>query len=181
MKSILSVKDEHGKDRNVPVRDAPSGEAPGAFRYLAFGRVIIAARQRSGSQQRDTMRSPRARSTWWEIAIRQFRSAFIYLLLVAAAIVFAMGEYFDAGIILGFVIVNAALGFYQEYKSEQALRALQQFITPQVQGETGLALAYDRFPEPGAGRYHQARDRRCRAGRCPDPQHRITWSSMRRR
>jgi Ca2+-transporting ATPase len=69
---------------------------------------------------------------WWEIAIRQFKSAFIYLLLIAAAIVFAIGEYLDAGIILGFVIINAALGFYQEYKSEQALRALQQFITPKA-------------------------------------------------
>jgi magnesium-transporting ATPase (P-type) len=52
----------------------------------------------------------------WEIAIRQFKSAFIYLLLIAAAIVFAIGEYLDAGIILGFVLVNAALGFYQGYK-----------------------------------------------------------------
>jgi magnesium-transporting ATPase (P-type) len=67
---------------------------------------------------------------WWEIAIRQFKSAFIYLLLIAAAIVFAIGEYLDAGIILCFVIINAALGFYQEYKSELSLRALQQFITP---------------------------------------------------
>jgi len=70
---------------------------------------------------------------WWEIAIRQFRSAFIYLLLIAAAIVFAVGEYIDAGVILGFVIINAALGFYLEYKSEQSLRALQQFITLRTQ------------------------------------------------
>jgi Mg2+-importing ATPase len=69
---------------------------------------------------------------WWEIALRQFRSAFIYLLLIAAAIVFAIGEYLDAGIILGFVVINAALGFYQEYKSEQALRVLQQYITPKA-------------------------------------------------
>jgi P-type Mg2+ transporter len=69
---------------------------------------------------------------WWEIALRQFKSAFIYLLLIAAAIVFVIGEYIDAGIILAFVIINAALGFYQEYKSEQALRALQQFITPKA-------------------------------------------------
>jgi len=66
---------------------------------------------------------------WWEIAIRQFKSAFIYLLLVAAAIVFVIGEYLDAGVILSFVIINVALGFYLEYKSEQSLRALQQFIT----------------------------------------------------
>lgn len=66
---------------------------------------------------------------WWEIAVRQFKSAFIYLLLIAAAIVLVIGEYLDAGIILGFVIINAALGFYLEYKSDQALRALQQFIT----------------------------------------------------
>jgi Mg2+-importing ATPase len=69
---------------------------------------------------------------WWEIAIRQFKSAFIYLLLIAAAIVFAVGEYLDACVILGFVIINAALGFYQEYKSEQSLRVLQQYITPKA-------------------------------------------------
>jgi Mg2+-importing ATPase len=69
---------------------------------------------------------------WWEIALRQFKSAFIYLLLIAAAIVFAIGEYLDAGIILLFVSINAALGFYQEYKSEQALRVLQQYITPKA-------------------------------------------------
>jgi len=69
---------------------------------------------------------------WWEIALRQFKSAFIYLLLIAAAIVFAIGEYLDAGIILLFVSINAALGFYQEYKSEQALRVLQQYITPKT-------------------------------------------------
>jgi P-type Mg2+ transporter len=65
----------------------------------------------------------------WEIALRQFRSAFIYLLLIAVAIVFVIGEYLDAGIILLFVLINAALGFTLEYKSDQALRALRQFIT----------------------------------------------------
>lgn len=67
---------------------------------------------------------------WWEIALRQFRSAFIYLLLVAALIVLVIGEYIDAAVIIGFVIINAALGFYQEYRSEQSLRALQQYIRP---------------------------------------------------
>jgi Mg2+-importing ATPase len=67
---------------------------------------------------------------WWEIAARQFKSAFIYLLLAAAAIVLLVGEYLDAGVILCFVFINAALGFIQEFKSEQSLRALQQYVRP---------------------------------------------------
>jgi len=88
---------------------------------------------------------------WWEIAIRQFRSAFIYLLLVAAVIVFAIGEYIDAGVIIGFVIINAALGFYQEYRSEQSLRALQQYIKPRsrVKRDSGWHTIDSRNLVPG--------------------------------
>ena len=75
--------------------------------------------------------------TWWEIAIRQFTSPFIYLLLVAAGIVFAIGEHIDAAIIVGFVCINAALGFYQEYKSEQSLRALEQYLNPRSRVKRG--------------------------------------------
>ncbi len=69
---------------------------------------------------------------WWEIAGRQFTSPFIYLLLIAALIVFLIGEAIDAAIIVGFVFINAGLGFYQEYKSERALRALQEYISPRA-------------------------------------------------
>jgi Mg2+-importing ATPase len=88
---------------------------------------------------------------WWEIAFRQFKSAFIYLLLVAAVIVFAIGEYIDAAVIIGFVIVNAALGFYQEYRSEQSLRALQQFIKPRtrVKRDSGWHTIDSRLLVPG--------------------------------
>jgi len=88
---------------------------------------------------------------WWEIAFRQFKSAFIYLLLIAAAIVFLIGEYIDAAVILGFVLVNAALGFYQEYRSEQSLRALQQFIKPKsrVKRDSGWHTIASRELVPG--------------------------------
>ena len=88
---------------------------------------------------------------WWEIAARQFESAFIYLLLVAAVIVLAVGEYVDAAAILVFVLINAALGFYQEYKSEQSLRALQQFIRPRtrVLRDSRWEMAQSRDLVPG--------------------------------
>lgn len=66
---------------------------------------------------------------WYDIALRQFKSAFIYLLIVAAIIVYIVGEHLDAFVIISFVFINAGLGFYQEYKSELSLRALQQYIT----------------------------------------------------
>lgn len=91
------------------------------------------------------------RVQWWEIAIRQFKSAFIYLLLIAAVIVFAVGEHLDAGVIIGFVIINAALGFSQEYKSERSLRALQQFIAPRtrVKRDSGWRALDSRYLVPG--------------------------------
>jgi Mg2+-importing ATPase len=70
--------------------------------------------------------------TWWEIAFRQFTSPFIYLLLVAAVIVYLIGEHIDAVIIVGFVFLNAALGFFQENRSEKALLALQKYICPRT-------------------------------------------------
>jgi magnesium-transporting ATPase (P-type) len=38
---------------------------------------------------------PANKVQWWEITTRQFKSAFICLLLIAAAIVFAIGEYLE--------------------------------------------------------------------------------------
>ncbi|MDO8521290.1 MAG: cation-transporting P-type ATPase, partial [bacterium] len=65
---------------------------------------------------------------WSEILFRQFRSAFIYLLLAASAIALYLGEYLDAGIIFLFLLINAGLGFFQEYRAENALQLLKQFV-----------------------------------------------------
>jgi P-type Mg2+ transporter len=69
---------------------------------------------------------------WHNILLRQFKSSFIYLLFGAAILYFAMGHIIDGFLILLFVIINAALGFYQEYKSENSLKLLKEFITHQA-------------------------------------------------
>ena len=61
--------------------------------------------------------------------VAQFRHPLIYVLLGAAAITYALGEYVDASVVLGVVIANAVVGFVQEARAEQALDALNAMIT----------------------------------------------------
>ena len=59
----------------------------------------------------------------------QFHHPLIYVLLVAAAVTYAIGEPVDASVILGVVIANAAVGFVQEARAERALDALAAMMT----------------------------------------------------
>ncbi|MBP9717866.1 magnesium-translocating P-type ATPase [Candidatus Gracilibacteria bacterium] len=63
------------------------------------------------------------------IFISQFKSPLIFLLLGAAAFSFFLGDTIDAYVIWAIVGLSAVLGFFQEYKAEQALRELKKLVT----------------------------------------------------
>ncbi|MCS0494878.1 HAD-IC family P-type ATPase [Ancylobacter sp. MQZ15Z-1] len=62
--------------------------------------------------------------------LAQFNSALIYFLLAGAAAAFALGHVVDAVVIIAVVMVNAVVGFLQEGRAEQALRAIRNMISP---------------------------------------------------
>ncbi|MBR4200433.1 MAG: cation-translocating P-type ATPase [Oscillospiraceae bacterium] len=64
------------------------------------------------------------------ILLSQFSDVMVLILLAAAAISWLLGEYADAVTIAVIVVLNAILGFVQEYRTEQTLLALRNLTAP---------------------------------------------------
>jgi len=62
------------------------------------------------------------------IFLNQFKSPLILILVLAGIITLFISHYRDAFFIFAAVIVNAALGFYQEYKAEKTLAEIKTYL-----------------------------------------------------
>jgi Ca2+-transporting ATPase len=102
----------------------------------------------------------------FQIFLGQFKDVFVIMLLVAIAISAAIGEIIDASTIGVIVVLNAVVGFVQEYRSEKAMEAMKKLTAPKarvlrggkekiiparevVPGDIVLLEAGDRVPADG--------------------------------
>ena len=86
----------------------------------------------------------------WRILLDQFKETMVIVLIIAAIVSALLSDWKDAIAILAIVILNAILGFVQEYRAEQAMKALKQMASPIVrvrrQGHVIEIEAHDLVP-----------------------------------
>ena len=86
----------------------------------------------------------------FHLFLEQFTNFLVMILIIAAAVSFAVGETLDAVVISAIIILNAVFGFVQEKKAEKALESLKKFAVPHTtvvrNGEKMTVNAVDIVP-----------------------------------
>ncbi|MCW4034494.1 MAG: HAD-IC family P-type ATPase, partial [Candidatus Bathyarchaeota archaeon] len=84
------------------------------------------------------------------IFLGQFKDIFVIMLIIAIGISVAINELVDAATIATIVILNAIVGFIQEYRSEKAMEAMKQLTAPKARvlrdGKEQFILSRDIVP-----------------------------------
>ena len=74
----------------------------------------------------------RGEAALWQLALAQFRSLVVLLLLAAAGTAWALGERAEAVAILTALVLNAAIGFVSEWRARVSLARLRALAVPQA-------------------------------------------------
>ena len=69
---------------------------------------------------------------YWKLVAKQFIAPMPVMIEVACVLALVVGAHEELGIVLFMLLANAVVGFHEEYKSSQAVRALANRLQPRV-------------------------------------------------
>lgn len=98
----------------------------------------------------------------------QFKDGMVLILLAATALSAVLGEQGEALAIAAIVLANALLGFFQEWRCEKTLEALEEMAAPTRAGPPGGRGALDSRGTGRGGGHPSVFGRRPGCGRCSD-------------
>ena len=112
--------------------------------HATHGLTAAAAAERLAADGPNALEAAHHRSAW-RILLAQFADLMVLVLVGAAVIAMVVGDRQDAIAIVAILLLNAALGFLQEYRAERAVAALTELAAPQARvrrdGETHAIAA----------------------------------------
>ncbi len=91
------------------------------------GLSAVQAKQRLVQYGRNELTAAKKTSPFIKF-LYQFKDVFMIVLVVAAGLSLAIGSYSDAIIMLIIALINAVIGFLQEYKAEKIMESLQKLV-----------------------------------------------------
>lgn len=117
------------KQPSVPWHAITPPELLTQLKTSEAGLSVAEAKERLDRYGRNQL-PQQAALTWWEIALRQFKSPLIYILTIAAVVSLLIhpDDPVDAIFIAAVLALNAVIGGYQEWRADQSSRALQNFL-----------------------------------------------------
>ena len=128
--------------KQAPIAEAPSGQqsdvvwhSRSAADVLTQLRASTAGLSAQDAAQRLKADGPNElkegkRISPLTIFLGQFNSLIIWILIAAGALSGALGDLVDAIAIFAIVILNAVIGFYQEFQAEKSIAALKKMTAP---------------------------------------------------
>jgi len=108
----MSFHDKAAKEVLAELKSSPQGisSSEGKARLAQYGKNVL----------EEARKTPP-----WKIFLQQFVSPIVWVLMAALVIAGFLGEIADASVIAFILVINAILGFIQEYKAENAIAALR--------------------------------------------------------
>jgi Ca2+-transporting ATPase len=119
---------QDGEAHGRPIEDLVSGFQT----HLALGLTRQEAEARLAKFGANEL-TERPRPGFLALLWDQFNNYLVIILIIAALVSLALGEYVDSIAIMFIVVLNAVVGVIQESKAEQALAALQKMSAPNAQ------------------------------------------------
>jgi P-type Ca2+ transporter type 2C len=117
---------------NSQTRQAAGGRPPAlAASGHVTGLTSAQAASRLARDGRNVLPSPRPVRLWRRVAA-QVRDPLVLVLLAAAVLTIATGDWTDASVIMLVIVVNTAVGVTQEVKAGQAIAALSRLAAPEA-------------------------------------------------
>ncbi|MGM0528858.1 MAG: cation-translocating P-type ATPase [Bacteroidota bacterium] len=136
-------------DQGLPYYELTAGEAIERLQSDSNGLSEEEARNRLKRFGENKL-PEKGKANIFKLIFKQFKDFLVLILAIAAVISYLTGHMVDVYVIIGVIVVNATIGFVQEYRAEKSIESLKKLVKHKAtvlrQGERFIVEARELVP-----------------------------------